>query len=606
MFLWQDARWFAAQTVEKISGWLTMPFLKIGDDREVRVRNTRRQKDVWIPMRDGVRLCADLYLPAGGAPTETILLRMPYGKREAYCWMPVIGRFWARRGYACVIQDVRGRFASEGDFVPFVNEGRDGYDTVDCIARQPWSNGRVGIMGESYYGYTCWAAAAEKHPALKCAAPSTTSMDLYANWAYNSGAFCLQTMGGWSITMDSRTYTNELRLDLRGLPLGCIDARAGTPSRIYQEWMDHPCRDAYWEERNLSAERIDLPCLHIGGWYDVFLRSTYEDWARMRKKAPSAETQDRQWLFLGPGDHEFSTDFRPRAGRMDLGPAAAQRRWAVLTRFFDCFLKGLDNGFDRRPRVSYFVMGANQWRSADSWPPPGVRMRSWYLASGGRAGVDPSDGRLLREVQGEGAAGKATPGDHAAGQANAGATEDCFRYDPADPVCGSEGINLWHLAEHLRDRSPVEARPDVLTFTSPVLERDFTVAGPIRVILFASTDRLDTDFTAALVDVYPDGYAQLIQEGILRGGYHNGDRVTQPLVPGRVYRFEIDLWATACLFPKGHALRLEVSSSNFSRFDRNLNTGAPAARDDEMLVAHERVYHSAEYPSALVLPELPA
>jgi putative CocE/NonD family hydrolase len=590
VYLTQDLKWRATQVLEKISGWFTLPFMKIGSDEEIRCSRILERKNLWIPMRDGVHLRADLYLPGSDLPTEAIVIRMPYGKREPYCWMPVIGRFWARRGYACLIQDVRGRFASEGQFVPFVNEGRDGYDTIAWIAEQPWCNGAVGIMGESYYGYTSWAAAVEGHPALKCAAPSTTSMDIYGNWVYNSGAFCLQTMGIWGITMDSRTYTNEYRLHLRHLPLTAIDSRAGTPSRIYQEWMNHPLRDDYWEERNLTraASRIAIPCLHIGGWYDVFLRSTYEDWERLRSSAADTRARENQWLFIGPGDHEFSTDFEPTAGRMALGTQAAGKRWDLLSRFFDYWLKGLPNGFDATPRVTYFLMGHNRWRHADTWPPRGTIVQSWYLKSSGRAATDPGDGRLVGEGSQRGVQDSLGLPDH-------------FLYDPADPVCASERIDLWHLAEHLQDRRPTERRLDVLTYTSPVLRQEVAVIGPIKVVLYASTDRRDTDFTATLVDVYSDGYAQLIQEGILRGRYLEGDRKIGLLQPGRVYRFQIDLWATAYVFAEGHAIRLEVSSSNFTRFDRNLNNGDPSAGGTTMLPARQTVYHSREYPSALVL-----
>ena len=342
--------------------------------------------------------------------------------------------------------------------------------------------------------------------------------------------------------------------------------------------MEHPYRDDYWHKINLDhrASEVNIPCLHIGGWYDVFLRSTCEDWRRVCEGAKTHGAGENQWLLLGPGDHEFSTDFKPRVGRIDLGDGAVQKRWDVMTRFFDRWLKEEDNGFESSPRVEYFIIGENRWAASGTWPPRGTEETSWYPASGGR---------LLPGKEGL-----------------SGPDSDTYTYDPADPVRWSEDIDLWYFARDLKDRRSMEERSDVLIYSSGPQEEDLTIAGTIQVVLFASSDRRDTDFTAALVDVFPDGYAQLVQEGILRARYRQGDEGPVFLEPERVYRFELDLRATAYTFFRGHRLRLEISSSNFSRFDRNTNTGEDPVRDTRPLPARQRIYHCSEYPTALILP----
>ena len=284
---------------------------------------------------------------------------MPYGKQEAYCYMPSHGKYWARRGYACVIQDVRGRWGSEGVYEPFVNEAKDGYETLDWVAAQPWCDGNIGMTGESYYGYTQWAVAPLGHPNLKCIAPGDTAADIYASWIYNDNAFCLSTMGGWAYVINGKQDYNEFLMDPWHLPLADMPAAAGHPSKAYTEWMEHQARDEYWDRVNVCQRYADvkIPALHWGGWYDVFLNGTIGGWEGVRSEA-GEEARDKQWLMIGATDHELSPEFTGRIGRLELKDHGyAHDR---IKAFMDHWLKGEDNGVARGGRVRYFTMGGQR------------------------------------------------------------------------------------------------------------------------------------------------------------------------------------------------------------------------------------------------------
>lgn len=547
--------------------------------REVAVAN-----DVAVPMRDGVVLRANVYLPKAAGRWPAVVIRLPYGKDEPYCYMPAIGKFFARKGYACVVQDVRGKFGSGGSFEFFVNEGRDGYDTIGWIASQPWCDGRVGMYGESYYGYATWAAAMARHPNLKCIVPSTISLDLYGA-VFRAGAFCLQAFGTYPVLMNARTYKNILRLDMRHLPLISLDDDAGIPSDYYKELVRHPTRDGNWKKYSLNDRYhlVDVPSLHLAGWYDNFLAGTMADWKNLCREAAGSPHEGKHWLMVGPWDHEYTTDRTRRVGRIPIGHASDTAKWDTVQLFFDRYLKGIKNGFEKRPPVSMFVIGPNEWRFEKEWPPAGVVYTEYYLHSRGKANTSAGDGRL----------DTAGPGQEPA---------DRFVYDPADPVSVTLGVNLWMKAEQLPDRAEAEGRKDVLVYTTGPLAGDMEITGPITMELYASSSARDTDFTAALVDVFPDGYTHLLQEGIVRASYRASDVRPAPIEPGRIYRYSIDLWSTSHVVKKGHRIRVEISSSNFDMFDRNLNTGEPFGTSTRMEKARQAVYHSADFPSRVVLP----
>ena len=583
-----SAHWALHRAWQIAKARVVTPYQTLPTGTPPTARGGTIRRDVWVPMSDGVRLLTDVYLPDGPGvtpPFPTTLIRMPYGKTEAYCSMPAHGKYWARRGYACVIQDVRGRWCSEGVYEPFVNEAKDGYETLDWVAAQPWCDGNIGMTGESYYGYTQWAVAPLGHPNLRCIAPGDTAADIYASWVYNDNAFCLSTMGGWAYVINGKQDYNEYRFDPWHLPLAEIPAAAGHPSKAYSEWMQHQARDPYWDRINVCQRYADvkIPVLHWGGWYDVFLNGTIGGWEGVRREAGET-ARDNQWLMIGATDHELSPEFTGHIGRL-----AVKRHGYAHDRiktFMDHWLKGEDAGVSDGGRVFYFTMGKNEWRRTDEWPPKQVEYRRYYLH--GSAGASSSDGAGVLSTE--------APSSEAV---------DRFTYDPRDPVTYWLGTNLWELAKHMGDRRDVENRGDVLVYTTEPVPADLEVTGPVSVTLSAATSARDTDFTAALVDVHPDGHAHLVREGIRRARFRESDARESTVEPGAVYAYEIDLWATSYVFAAGHRIRLEVSSSNFDRYDRNLNTGR-FAFDDEIVVAEQTVHHSAEHPSFVTLPVMSA
>ena len=541
-------------------------------------------EDAMVAMRDGVRLATDVYLPAGEGPFPAILTRMPYGKREPYCFMPAIADHWVRRGYAAVVQDVRGKWASEGHFEPNLSaaETPDGYDAIDWIARQPWSNGRVGMWGESYYGFTSYAGAVSGHPALACIAPGDISLDRYtATMRY--GCLQLNTVGVWAISMADRTYQDLSRLDCWHLPLKEMANAAGAPSSYFDELMANPAPSAFWRAHALveGYDSIRIPVLHWGGWYDNYLGPTIADWRRM---AAGAGAGADQHLFIGPWDHEGSADKLHRVGLLAIAPGTAEARWDGFTAFFDRYLMGLDNGFGAAGRVRYHVMGKDIWRDSETWPPPGTTLEPFYLRSGGHANTAAGDGRLTRE---------APTGDE---------PPDRFVYDPADPVAETLAYDCWSLAGEMGDRRPVQARDDVLVYTGDPFPDGIELTGPIAACIHLASSAVDTDVTVALADVAPDGSANLIQDGILRCRYRGGVDRPAEMEPGAVYALVIDLWSTSYALGPGHRLRVEISSSNFNRYDRNLNTGQPFGEGDRPVKAAQTVFHDPARASHLLLP----
>ena len=575
----------------------------------------RVEFDVPATMRDGAILRANVYRPDdGGAGTYPVLLtRLPYGKDLPMGASALDPAQTARRGYIVVVQDVRGTFTSEGSWFPLLNEGPDGADTVAWAAKLPGANGSVGMYGASYFGFTQWAAAGENPPALRAMAPMIAWDHPDDGVASRGGVLELGLQGNWHLLKGldqlARRYRSDReaigrafyslvseldRLPATGyaeLPLERFGplGRLGLDEALNYTIANGGDPNAAQPGDALHAyARADIPMLHIGGWYDVFLNGTLRNFTQMRALGRAG-----QHLLIGPWTHGNVSAVQ---GDLDFGFASSgalvDLQADLMTyqlAFFDRWLKNLLNGWDAGPAVKYFVMGTNVWKSADTWPPAAATEQRWYLHSDGRANGASGGGLLSRE----------RPENEAS---------DTYIYDPADPVQTIGGATLMHplFRAGPRDQRPIEQSADVLVYTSAPLDAPLEVTGPVRVMLHVATDAPDTDFVARLVDVYPDGRAITVTDGVTRMRYRNG-RYTQAgaLRPEHAYQIEVDLWSTALVFQPGHRLRVHVTSSSFPRWERNLNTGADNARTTEMRTARQTVLHDSAHPSCLVLAVVP-
>jgi len=567
------------------------------------------ERDVEMKTRDGVILRADVYRPGQAGNYPVILQRTPYGKGFSQIPLALMA---ADRGYAVVIQDTRGRWASEGDSYPFINEKNDGYDAVEWAGNQPWANGKVGMFGSSYVGYTQLASAVMHPPSLKTITPTITFSDL-SRLAYVNGALALGAMVSWGYLAGAmmavmRHPGNDLeKALLMGQLISAVDGMSlgNTMNTIpikdmpligdsdltpyFRDGLTHPPGDEYWQRGLCKHEDIQIPALHIGGWYDLFIDSTLKDFTGIQQKGNPS-----QKLIIGPWVHGA---FDGLNGEVDFGLQASALLLLpdeILLRWFDHWLKEIPNGIMEEPPIQIFVMGTNQWRSEYEWPLARTRYTPFYLHSGGGANTLNGDGSLSQEKP------SVEPIDN-------------FAYDPLNPVPTRGGaLCCWEVAlpAGAYDQRSVEERPDVLVYTTPPLEQDLEVTGAIQVHLWASTTAVDTDFTAKLVDVGPckgggcTGYARNVQDGIIRTRYRNPGEVAL-LKPGKIYEFIIDLAATSNVFKAGHRIRIEISSSNFPRFDRNPNTGASTSDTSELRPALQTIYHDAEHPSHILLPVIP-
>ncbi len=548
--------------------------------------------NVKVPMRDGTLLSADIYLPDAQGTWPVLLMRTPYGN-----FNPQSGYWFAKRGYAVVLQDVRGKSDSYGEFNPFVNEALDGYDTQQWCGRQPWSNGKLATFGGSYVGATQWLTASLAAENLTCMFPVVAASDFYRHWIYSGGVFALSFNTMWGALSISARVGQNMEAEpinwkelFNVLPLSDIPAMLGRETPWYGQWLSHPRYDEYWKELSIARkyEQIKAPAFNVGGWYDIFLEGTLENFSGMRSRGGSQQAREGSRLVIGPWFHGSSGT---EVGQLDFGPASIIDTRQLQIDWFDYWLKGKENGLLDRPPVRLFVMGENKWRDFQSWPPEGAEPTEYFLHSDKGANSSFGDGTL-----------STTP---PAGKEKV----DLFTYDPANPVptlggndCCRENI----VPEGPYDQRPLEYRDDILIFTGAELADPLTVIGPVEVKLWAASSAVNTDFTAMLVDVYPDGRAINITSGIIRAPMREGLDTWNELAPGKQYEFTITLRPSAVTFLPGHRIRLAISSSNFPRFARNLNTtGADIADKTEIVVARQQVFHSKGMASRIILPVLP-
>ena len=583
------------------------------------------EKKLWVKMRDGVRLSTDVYRPRDvSGPLPTIFWRTPYDYNTLRGTRLRFVHEALRRGYALVMQNERGKFFSEGTWEILGRPRTDGYDALSWIAAQPWSNGKVGTVGCSSSAEWQLALAAMNHPAHAAMVPMSAGAGIghvgpyweQGNW-YRGGVF--QTLFAPWLYGNQNTQRPMLPADLdhadrvrlakyfdlvphmpkkdwkrllAHLPLADIMTAAEGPKGIYADFIRRTPADPAWSKGGLWQEGEDfgVPALWFDAWYDLSIGPNLALYNHVRAHASDPAVRDNQYVVITPTLHCRYWDMPDEltVGERVMPNAHFDTEGAIFA-WLDHWLKGADKDFaGKTPKVRYYAMGAGEWRTAKSWPPAGAEKRVLYLASDGAANSLYGDGRLESAPAREGVA-------------------DRFTYDPMNPV-PSRGGNICCIGGALdggaMDQRSIEARADVLVYTTPPLKKDLDVSGPITVVLYVSSDAKDTDFTAKLVDVAPDGTAYNLDETIERARYREGYDKQVMMEPGKVYELRMTPLVTSNVFRAGHRLRLEVSSSNFPRFARNLNTGGANYDETEGVVAHNAVHHGPNAPSRLELTVL--
>ena len=584
VLLFQSALW-AQDTASQI---ISKPICKV-----------KMQFGIMIPMRDGVRLSTDIYMPDTSGSFPAILARTPYNNSTSRYdrW----GKYYAERGYIFAIQDCRGRYDSEGAWHPHIGEELDGYDTIEWLASQPWCDGNVGMAGISYVGFVQWMAASEQPPRLKCIFTYGSPSSIFGDTWFQNGTLYLMDAITWAFGMHGRTGQNlgvhEWTNLEDHLPLISLDDFLGRDIPYWDEWLSHSTFDDYWARQSMRNryQRINIPAVTVTGWYDDGQHGSLENYyGVMREGTDFAKANQRliigYWRHGGPYP-QTENDYT-QLGDMDFGHKALLDLQDIELRWFDHWLKGYENTITKEPRVKLFIMGDNMWRDEEEWPLARTDYTNYYFHSGGEANTLYGDGILNREK----------PGDEPA---------DVYIYDPNDPVPsirGGEGARGGISSDPV-DQRENERRSDVLVYTSATLEEDMEVTGPVTIVLYAATSARDTDWCGKLVDVHPNGAAYNVcyaGSGLMSARFRKGWWEEPSAVePGKVYRYELPLNPTGIVFKKGHRIRVEITSSDFPIFNRNLNTGLDPYTTTEMGKATQTVYHDRDRPSYIVLPVIP-
>jgi len=550
---------------------------------------------VLIPMRDGVKLSSDFYFPNAEEKFPTILIRTPYNNSTSR--YDRYGKFYASRGYVVVIQDCRGRYDSEGEWNSFIGEEYDGYDTIEWIAKQPWSNGKVGMTGVSYVGFVQWMAASEQPPHLSCIFTYGSPSSIYGDTWFSFGTLYLMDAVTWAFFMDGRTNQNmgvNEWLNLKDhLPLITLDEFLGRKIDFWKEWLSHPNYDEYWAKQGMKGRyhKVNVPSVTVTGWYDDGQHGSLENYYGIMREGTDLAKKNAKltigyWRHGGPYPH--TNNYYTKLGAFDFGDDALLDLETYELRWFDYWLKGFKNNIMNEPKVKLFIMGENEWREVKEWPLPDTKYTEFYFHSSGNANTLYGDGYLNTT------ASRKEP-------------QDKYTYDPADPVPsirGGAGARGGISSDPI-DQRVNEKRMDVLCYTSDILQNDVEVIGPVRIILYASSSATDTDFCGKLVDVHPNGAAYNVcyaASGLISARFRESLEKSSLIQLGKVYKYEIKLRPTSIVFKKGHRIRVEISSSDFPIFNRNLNTGKDPYNSTGMVKANQTIYHNTEYPSHIVLP----
>ena len=537
-----------------------------------------------VPMRDRVELSADVYRPQAAGRYPVILSRTPYTKTSGSTFRTA--KYFVANGYVFVTMDVRGRGDSDGTFVPYKADGLDGYDAIEWCAAQPWSTGKVGTLGGSYNGVIQWLTAVHQPPHLAAMIPMVSPSDPFVE--FPTGLPIPQLLSWYHITA-GKVSQNMEAVDWTKLywhlPIFTMDEAMGRPNKNWKDFVEHSKLDSYWEPLRYQNkfDRVKVPVLGISGWYDDEQIGTPLNFAGMTSKTIDEKVRRSQRLLMGPWPHAINST--SKLGEVDFGPTATIDLNNTWLRWFDYWLKGTDNGVMQEAPVRIFVMGENVWRNENEWPMARTKWTKYFLSSGGRANTLSGNGSLsMTEPATEGT--------------------DTYRYDPANPVPFLTSPSFAQIGGP-DDYRKVEEREDVLVYSTEPLLEDMEVCGPIKVKLFASSSARDTDFMAKLIDVWPNGFAQRMTDGMVRARFREGMDKPSLIEPGRVYGYDIDLWNTCQLYKKGHRVRLEISSSAFPKYDRNLNSGEQLGKTTAMQVAEQKIYHGSGRGSYVLLPLVP-
>ena len=574
------------------------------------VKSIRIDRDVPMKMRDGVTLRADTYRPDDREKHPAIVVRTPYNKlmSGANDFLSPIHAAFA--GYAFVIQDLRGRFASDGVWGLGGSEGPDGYDTIENVAAEKWCDGNVGMSGGSYLGRNQWQAAIENPPHLKAIAPDIIGSGPLGE-SRLAGPIDFESGISWFVAM-AVDVLERIRRQGKDVTKAqeMLDRARFNLAEVYSylpvkdvphfkfEGLEGAFRritDALPAEVKTEADlwwpykKVKVPCFYGTGWYDLATWGVFANFAKMREKGGSKIAREGQYIICGPWVH--GSRLPAYAGALHFGPGASSVATFTNERritFYDKYLRGIESSRPNPP-IRYFVMGLNRWRNADTWPLTNTQWQRFFLHSKGHAHSANGDGLLTRD----------NPASEAA---------DIFVYDPRFPVptIGGRLLDSGSLVPGPLEQSVVEKRGDVLCYTTPELTQEMEVTGPLKLHLFASTSAKDTDFVAKLVDVYPDGSAYNVAEGWIRARYRNGVLHSSFVQPGKVYEYTLDLAHTSIVFKQGHRIRIDVTSSNFPRIDRNMNTGNAFGVDKTGIPAVQTICHEPDYASYIDLPVIPA
>lgn len=570
--------------------------------------DVRTLLDQQCPTSDGVLLSTDVYLPDGSGHWPCVLIRTPYNNNDAVKKIP-LARAFASAGYAVAIQDVRGRYDSGGDWEPFFNEHDDGLAAQAWLAAQPYCNGRIALYGRSYEGYCVWMGAFGHHPAVKAIIPIVALPDPVVNVPWQNGSV-FWTMITWATLVHGRTNQDVGQYPWESLyrfrPLNKLDERLGFSSKAWQDWLAHSTKDEYWRRAcymHRMAE-LDVPALHICGWYDDDGISTYENYPNARKLAKS---RGEQYVLIGPWPH--ATNTQTVVPNVDFGPDEVIDINGFILDWLDKQIGGRPESWGPRKRARIFLMGSNDWHDFDDWPPPETKEQTFHLRSGGQANTLHGDGVLAfapphsppcaTAVSAAASAERALPQPPCS--QSVVAAYDEYAYNPDDPTPYLYDAGTLQVGGPF-DARPVEERADVLCYTTAELQEGLVLCGRVFAELWVSTSAEDTEFCAKLCDVHPDGLARQLCDGNMRLACRESLEKPTPAKPGEIVKVRIDMWATGIHVFAGHRLRLEVASAALPKLAAHTNTLEPAATATRAAIAKNRVWHNDQHASRLLLP----